>query len=172
MTDYSDILFMMAAMVLFSILVNNANRSFVRNTVMDVETQIEYNAISLGQSVIEEARNRAFDEVAVDGGSELGNPGLLTPAQIPSAFTPPVDLGPETGESYPDFNDFDDFNGLAITRSNGFGDFDIAVQVFFVDPANSTVNAGTRTTMKRMEVTISHESMSNTVTLSYLRSYF
>jgi len=29
MTDYSDILFMMAAMVLFSILVNNANRSFV-----------------------------------------------------------------------------------------------------------------------------------------------
>lgn len=172
MSDYSDVLFLMAAMVLFAVLVNNSNRSFVRNSVMNVESQTEFNAIALGQSIIDEARTKAFDEVTIGSGTQIGNPDILLPGQIPQAFTAPVDLGPEAGEVYPNFDDFDDFHGLTLTRSNGFGDFDISVEVFYVTQANPAVNANTRTTMKRMEVTISHENLANDVTLSYIKSYF
>lgn len=172
MSDYSDILFLVIAMALFSILVNNSNRSFVRNTVIYVEAQIEYNAIALGQSLVDEARTKAFDEVTVGGGNRMGNPDILLPNQIPAAFTAPVDLGPEPGEVYPNFNDFDDFHGLQLTRANGFGDFLINIEVFYVTPANPAVNAGTRTNMKRMEVTISNDNLPNDVNLSYIKSYF
>ncbi|MCC5926651.1 MAG: hypothetical protein JJU41_08830 [Bacteroidetes bacterium] len=172
MSDYSDIIFLMAGMVLFSVLVNNTNRSFVRNTTMYVEAQVEYNAIAVGQSIIDEARTKAFDAASVGSGNRIGNPDVLLPAQIPSAFTAPADLGPEAGEIYPNFNDFDDFNGLTLTRNNGFGDFEISVSVFYVTEVNPRINAGARTSMKRMEVTISHDNLSNDVTLSYIKSYF
>jgi hypothetical protein len=172
MNDTSDLIFLMAAMVLFSILVTNSNRIFVRNTVMNVESQVEYNGIAVGQSIIDEARSRAFDHVTVGSGSRIGDPDVIPPGMVPSGFTAPANLGPEAGEVYPNFNDFDDFDGLTLTRSTGLTDFDISVQVFYVNPATPTVPSAVQTTMKRMVVEISSDLMLNTITLSYNRSYF
>jgi hypothetical protein len=172
MNDTSDLIFLMAAMVLFSILVTNSNRIFVRNTVMNVESQVEYNAIAAGQSIIDEARSRAFDAATVGAGTRIGDPDVIPAGMVPSGFTAPADLGPEVGEVYPNFNDFDDFHGLSLTRTTGLTDYDISVQVFYVDPATPTMPSAVRTIMKRMVVEIGSDLMPNTVTLSYNRSYF
>jgi hypothetical protein len=172
MNDTSDLIFLMAAMVLFSILVTNSNRIFVRNTVMNVESQVEYNGIAVGQSIIDEARARAFDHVTVGTGTRIGDPNVLPPGMVPSGFTQPANLGPDAGEVYPNFNDFDDFHGLSITRTTGLTDFEISVQVFYVNPATPTVQSAIQTTMKRMVVEINSDLISNSITLSYNRSYF
>jgi hypothetical protein len=172
MNDSSDLIFMMAAMVLFSILVNNSNRVFVRNNMMSVESSVEVNAIAMAQSLIDEARTKAFDRATTTASNELGDPGTLTLGQIPSGFTPPAALGPDAGEVYPNFNDFDDYHNLALTRTNGYGDFQIRATVSYVTPANPTVNAGTQTIMKRLEVVVSSDRLQNTVTLSYNRTHF
>lgn len=172
MNDTSDLLFMMAAMVLFSILVSNSNRVFVRNNVMMVESGVEINAIAMAQSIIDEARTKAFDRATVGASNELGDAGTLTAGQIPSGFTPVVSLGPDPGETYPNFNDFDDYHNLNLTRTNGYGDFLIRARVIYTTAANPSIGAGTPTIMKRLEVTVTSDLLPNSVTLSYNRTHF
>lgn len=172
MNDMSDLLYLMAGMVLFSILVTNTNTSFVRNSTMMVESEIEYSAITIAQSIIDEARTKAFDEILVGGSNILGDPETIQPAQIPGSFTSANSLGPEAGEVYPNFDDFDDFNNLNITRSTGYGDFVISVSVFYVNPNNPTTNVGARTISKRIVVNVTNEFIPNGVTLNYIRTYY
>ncbi len=172
MTNTTDIIYLMAAMVLFSILVTNSNQIFVRNTIMMVENEVEYTAISIAQSIVDEARTKAFDRVTAGGSSFLGDPETIPPNQVPSGFTPTGQLGPDAGEVYPNFNDFDDYNGLNITRVTEYGTFTITAQVFYVTMANKTANSGARSTMKRLNVTVSNESLPNDVTLSYIKTFY
>jgi hypothetical protein len=172
MNDTSDLIFLMAAMVLFSVMVMNSNRLFVRNATMMVESEIEYSAISIAQSIIDEARTKAFDEQTAGGSGLMGDPDVLAPSSIPSGFTAPATLGPEAGEVYPNFNDFDDFHNLNIIRNTGYGDFTIQAEVFYVNPANPIVNIGARSIAKRLIVIVSNENLPNTVTLSYIKTYY
>jgi hypothetical protein len=172
MNDTSDLLFLIAAMVLFSILVINSNTLFVRNATMMVESEVEYSAISIAQSIIDEARTKAFDEVTVGTSDILGDPDGFPSSSVPSGFTAPSSLGPEAGEVYPNFNDFDDFNNLNIIRNTGYGDFTIQAQVFYVNPNNPTTNIGARSIAKRIVVEVSNDYLQNSVTLSYIKTYY
>lgn len=171
MNDVSDVLFLMAAMVLFSVMVMNSNRLFIRNATMQVESEIEFSAIAIAQSIIDEARTKAFDVVTVGGGGDLGDSEAIA-GGVPDGFTAPADLGPEAGEVYPNFNDFDDFHGLALVRTTGYGDFQIQAEVFYVNPINPTTNIGARSISKRLVVVVNHDTLPNSVTLSYVRTFF
>jgi type II secretory pathway pseudopilin PulG len=172
MNDMSDILYLMAGMVLFSILVTNTNASFVRNTTMMVESEVEYSAITIAQSIIDEARTKAFDRILVGSTNILGDPDNINPALVPGSFTSPNGLGPDAGEVYPNFNDFDDFDNLTLTRSTGYGDFEITVSVFYVNPNNPATNVGARTISKRIVVNVTNDFIPNGVTLNYIRTYY
>lgn len=56
MNDYSDLIFLMGAMILFSLLTMNVSRSMVNNTQKITQSHIEYNGISLAHSIIEQAQ--------------------------------------------------------------------------------------------------------------------
>lgn len=56
MNDYTDLIFLMGAMILFSMLTMNVSRSLVNNTQKLTQSHIEYNGISLAHSIIEEAQ--------------------------------------------------------------------------------------------------------------------
>lgn len=56
MNDYSDIIFLMGAMVMFSILTLNVSRSIVTNTKQLSKSEIEYNGIALAHSYLERAQ--------------------------------------------------------------------------------------------------------------------
>lgn len=56
MNDYSDLLFLIGAMVIFAILTVNANSMLFKTNENMVQSDIEYNAIALAQDEIEEIR--------------------------------------------------------------------------------------------------------------------
>jgi hypothetical protein len=165
MNDLSDVLYVMAALVLFSILATNSNASFIRNTSMQVESELEFNAIAVAQSIIDEARVKAYDQ------NSAGNDPNEIDDDMPT-FSQPSALGPETGEVYPNFNDFDDFDGLNLVRNTGYGDYGISVVVEYLNPNNLSVSTSVTTIKKRMTVTVSHNNLPNDVTLTYIRTYY
>jgi hypothetical protein len=176
MNDYSDLVFMMGAMVLFSLFTNNANDTMVRSSTLLTQVEVEYSAIAFAQGIVDEARSRAFDEVTVapdpDDQSIVGNLALLGGGGIPNSFTAVGNIGPDTGEAYPNFDDFDDYDGLSIIRTTGYGDITITATVFYVTEVNVVANAGARTTMKRLNVTATHPDLANPITIAYVKTYF
>ena len=54
MNDYSDLVFLMGAMILFSLLTINVSRNIVANSKNLSKSEIEYNGIALAQSIIEQ----------------------------------------------------------------------------------------------------------------------
>ncbi len=176
MNDYSDLVFMMGAMVLFSVFTNNANDTMLRSSILLTQVEVEYSAIAFAQGIVDEARSRAFDEVTVapdpDDQSIVGNLLLLGGGGIPNSFTSVGNLGQDSGETYPNFNDFDDYDGLSVIRATGYGDITITATVFYVTENNVVADAGTRTTMKRLNVTASHPDLANSITIAYVKTYY
>jgi hypothetical protein len=77
MVGYTEVLQTMAAMIIFSMILLNANRMILRNTVMQVEGELEQEVVAIAQDVIEEARTKDFDEETVGSGANA------LPANIP-----------------------------------------------------------------------------------------
>lgn len=165
MNDMSDVLYVMAAVVLFSILANNSNAAFVRNSTLQVESELEYNAIAVAQSFIDEARIKAYDK------NDVGNDRNEIDDDMPT-FSQPSALGPEAGESYPNFDDFDDFDGLNISRNTGYGNYNVSITVVYLNPLNLNISTIVTTIKKRMTVTVSHNNLPNDVTLTFIRTYY
>lgn len=172
MNDISDVLYVIAAVLVFGLFANTINRSMVNTTEMTVESEVEYNGISMAQSIIEEARVRAFDKRTASPTNRLVDPAVISSGLVPNGFTATDSLGAEAGEVYPNFNDFDDYNGLNITRATGYGTYTITATVFYVNPGTPTANAGTKTSLKRLQVTVNHAEMRGPVTLSYVKTYY
>lgn len=128
--------------VLLSIFGLSVNRTTLQSRVIMQESGLLLSAISLGEKFIEEAEMLRFDE----------EPS----ATIPSSFTQPGQLGPDTGESYQNFDDIDDYNGLTIVDStSAHTPFTINIDVDYVDKAAPDTPVTTRTYFKKMHVCIS-----------------
>lgn len=56
MSDYSDLIYLMAAMIIYSILALNAAHYFRINEQFQYQSEIQYNAIAVAQDVIDEIR--------------------------------------------------------------------------------------------------------------------
>ncbi|MCC5913349.1 MAG: hypothetical protein JJU46_03135 [Balneolaceae bacterium] len=56
MNDYSDIIMLTGAILLFSILTLQVNRSMLYNNLMSVNAEIDYHALSVAQELIDEVR--------------------------------------------------------------------------------------------------------------------
>lgn len=56
MNDFSDLFFLIGAIALYGMLINNTNRTLVLNNQLLTDSEIEYGAISVAQNIIDEAR--------------------------------------------------------------------------------------------------------------------
>ncbi len=175
MIGYSEILQTMAAMIIFSMILMNANHMIHRNTVIQIDGELEQEVIALGQEIIEESRAKAFDHVVDEA--------AMPPTIIPGGFTPAENLGPDA-ENYCDggeparycFNDFDDYDGWEETITTDHGDFSISVEVFYVDDTNFE-KINTQSTFKKIEVTVKSEFLRSgdeprTYKLEFIRNYY
>ncbi len=120
-------------------------------------------ATSLGTSVIEEATGLAFDELSDTVGISQ-----------PTSFTAANKLGPESGEVYPHYDDFDDFNGLhKIDSLAGSAIFATDVTVQYVNITNNVITvSNTQTYNKQMTVKVSSKYMTDTLTFYTVMSYW
>ena len=160
------------AMLLLSITILGINGKFLNTSTVLYNTKFGVLAVSLGTSIVEEANGKAFDLA----GSEDAITDL-------SQLTGPSGLGPAGGEYYPNFNDFDDYNGLHKVdsikiNSKTFAAFTIDCKVRYVSEANPSTISSVRTWHKRLDVSVTSESMKNaknqqdTVRLSAVYSYW
>lgn len=84
-----------------------------------------------------------------------------------------LSLGKDTSEVvYTDFDDIDDYNDFNVTDSaNVMGKFALAVLVYYVDETSPYDSSGTRTYIKRVDISITNESLPTTLTFKKLISY-
>lgn len=148
-----------AAMMLLSVVILRVNNNFLSTSSSLLDTKFGVLATSLATSIIEEASGKAFDLATVD--SDVTSLSSLS------------SCGPAYGEYYPNFNDFDDFNGLVkIDSTMPSAVFKIACQVNYISPSNPDNFVGYKTWHKKMTVEVTSPSMEDTVRMSTVYSYF
>ena len=160
MNDFTDLFYLIAAIAIFGMLLVSANQSMMRNNLVTVGNEQEYTAVSLANGIIEEARAAGFDQ---------SNSCDLTGMTLPGA------LGPETGETYDNlgrsnYNDFDDYDGLAFTETTDSGIFDITAEVYYVTQIDPATALAVPSQHKRLDVTVSGNTLESSVVLSYVKS--
>lgn len=150
------------AMYLLSVLVLQANKNFMFTEDVMMDSKFGVLATSLGTSLIEEASSKAFD-AATDTNA------ISTTAPL----TAPSGLGPMSGEAYPNFNDFDDFNNYVRTDTTmPSAPFKLECSVMYINPSNPEAKVNYKTWHKKIIVKVTSEFMSDTVTLSSIYSYW
>jgi len=116
----------LGAMALVSLIILQVNTGFVMTSSTLLDNKLNILAVSLASSIIEEASGKAFDAKTVT--DAISNT---------SDLTYPGSLGKGATESYPNFNDFDDFNGLErASYAMASAEFDIKSEVCYVKSTN------------------------------------
>jgi len=151
-----------AAMIFLSMLILNVHSSTTDKLIILYSNEAVIEATGIVQAVFEEIQTKAFDEATTSN-----------PAKERNLLTPVLSLGADTSEAvYTDFDDIDDYNGLSITdTANVMGEFYLAVLVYYVDETSPYDSSGTRTYIKRVDVTISNVSLPTTLSFKKLISY-
>ncbi|TYP95660.1 hypothetical protein LX73_0975 [Fodinibius salinus] len=178
---YSEVLQVMAAMVLFSLILITSNKMILLNSKKGVETESEQKAITLAQNLINEARLLPFDA------NTTGGP--LQSSEIPDGFSA---TGPGSGETTrADFNDFDDYHTFTNTfdwqlRPQGHPDFGesvftLSIKVLYVQSPDFKMSGGSETNyteFKKMVVTVTSDYLTDNngdpikIEMPYLRRYY
>ncbi len=151
-----------AGMIFLSMLILNVHSSTTDKLIILYSNEAVIEATGIAQAVFEEIQTKAFDENTVSDAAKERN--LLTPVGS---------LGKDSSEVvYTDFDDVDDYNGLSITDSaNVMGKFELAVLVYYVDETSPYDSSGTRTFIKRVDISIANVSLPTTLTFKKLISY-
>jgi len=149
----------LAAIILLSLVILRVTTNFLTTDDVLMESKFGVLGISLATSIMEEATGKSFDENS-DSGSIL-------------ALTDLSEIGPDAGEVYPFFDDFDDYNGLVkIDSSMPSAIYKIICNVSFVSPNNLDGYSLTKTWHKKLQVFITSESSVDTIKMETIYSYF
>lgn len=177
MAGYGELLQTMAAIVIFGLILMSANRMIQRNTMMQVEGELEQEVVALAQDIIEESRTLEFDE---------NSQGEVPPTKIPADFTSPGSLGPESGDDSDgdgtvqrdEFDDFDDYHNWKDTLETAHGRFFLDTEVYYVDKTNYE-KSNVETTFKKIRVNITNEFLQKSNAsdptnyyLEFIRNYY
>ncbi len=168
MNDYSDVLQVMGAMILVSVLITNVNRASFLNKAILIDGEYETEVTALAQDFMEESRSMAFDEETASG---------FVPVNIPAGFSTIGTDGSESSRA--DFNDFDDYEDYSEVITTIHGDFNVSVKVVYVN-ATTQLETASKSTLKKMKVSVSNASLTQfnnskelkTYNFSYIRSYY
>ncbi len=161
MQGMSQVIQVMGAMVIFSLILMNMNRFMVLNDLALIQNEYDQVAMAVGQSLINEGRVLNFDE-----------------DDDPAQFTGPYSLGPGWDESRTDpskdpYDDFDDFNGYNVTKNINGVDYQVDVEVCYVQQSDlDQCYYGSTTFHKLMTVTVNNTYMDTPIQLQTVKSYY
>jgi hypothetical protein len=154
----------LGAIWLFALVTINFNSTVVHNISIEVENKVYLTAFSLADDMIEEIKQKAFDEIVVDSFYTIYEDDLSTI----------LSSGGEEGTDRRFFDDIDDYNAYKDTIGLPYvEEFIRTVRVYYANPANfDDSNPGPKSFYKKVEVKV--ESLKNylsiPVTLSFIFS--
>lgn len=157
----------LGAMIFLSAIVLNVNTNQLNTEDTMISSKLGLIAVSLATSYVEEANARAFDLATVDD--------FVTDL---NALTSASSLGPAYGEYYPNYNDFDDYNGLNRTDLVDGVPFKIKCTVVYVEANSLDSKSSNKTWNKKLTVKIFTDKINNqtllkdTIEVSSIFSYW
>lgn len=149
----------LGAMMILSQLVLNVYRGLNSGGEVLQDSKLSIIAVSVATSLVEEAVGKAFDEATVD--DFVSKKWKLTRK-----------LGPERGETYPNFDDFDDYSNLQFTDTTWTVPYTLHARVVYIDPTNPDGEVNSRTWHKKLTVFVTSPFTSDTVSFHYVFSYW
>lgn len=161
----SNMMLTIAAVFLFGLFVVAGNNLMSNNSKVAGQSEYSLTALALAQSVIDEAKAKAFDENST-GGHVVTSASQLTaglgPEPSETITSPDTDNG-STGYLSPQrFDDIDDYNGYSrIANTQRAKGYLVSVQVQYVDETNPESVSGVQTYCKRMNVSVSCPDISD-----------
>lgn len=171
----SSLLLTIGSLVMLGLFMLSANGLISDNIHTAEENEYYLTALSLAQSVIDEAKTKSFDQVTV-----------TSVVSSPSAFTTPAGLGPDTGESItgPDsasggvylslsrFNDIDDYQGYIRLANTARADrYTVTAAVEYANALSPDSSSAVGTFCKKMTVTVTSPYLPGPVSLQYAFVY-
>jgi hypothetical protein len=150
------------AMMLLSQMALTIKGSILGMQDVSYENEAILAATSIARSVVREAAAKNFDEQTVGKG-----------VTTTDSLTLPVYLGYDAGETYPAYDDVDDFNGLTRTvTTDRLGDFTVNVTVNYTTAALLGAPSFGSTFMKAISVEVSANSyLMHNVSISTIVAY-
>jgi len=163
-----QIMLVLAAFTLLAMLALSVNRTMYGSVILGLEMEATLNALSIGQSMLDEAMQKNFDQKTI-------NKVVYSPSEV----TSPADLGPETGEaiagidsaymageefhdfkSKTAFNDVDDYHLYHRRVWNArLGYFDVIDSVKYVKESEPSTQSSGATFYKVVVVVVTHPNL-------------
>lgn|SRR5690606_1768087 len=147
----------LGAMAILAVLSLEFNSIILSNNSIEIENKVYLTAFSLADDLIEEIKQKAFDERTID-----------FQAIAQSQLTPLGSLGKD-GETWPHYDDIDDYHnysrGINLPHAEGYS---ITCKVNYVDADGK--DSGTQTYFKKVKVTVSNDYLKYPMSLSFIFS--
>jgi hypothetical protein len=162
----------LVALVLLSMVILRITNSFLVTDSIMLESKIKLQAVSIAASLIEEGIGLAFDDNSVDIDSTVVFISNLSDLSNVNNLRPDIDVSTGIYETYGNFDDIDDFNGLNFNTDDStlignkfyklYGDvYNISCVVDYVSGVNPNIHSATKTWHKRFRVFVTSKVMSN-----------
>jgi hypothetical protein len=153
----------LGALALLGTILVTMHKNFGMNNQVIIQSKLGVTAVSLAESIVEEASGKAFDKATDDNA-----------ASATTSLTTVANLGLETGEYFPDsVNDFDDYNNYNKTVSfDKGGTFSLKCKISYINPTTPEVDQVNPTWHKKLSITVTSKDMIDTIRTEYIFSYF
>ena len=155
----------MGGMIILALISLRFNAAVLQSSSADFNNKVYLTSFSIADNIIEEIKSKSFDQTTIK-----------LPTTNPASLTPVANLGPDSGESYPNFNDVDDYNGFKdTTAAPYFETYYISCSKIhnlessackYVTASNPDVASSVPTFFKRATVTVSSRYLSNPISIS------
>jgi hypothetical protein len=146
----------LGAIMLLAFISLNFNSAILQNTTVETENKVYLTAFSLGDDLIEEIKQKAFDEKTID---------FQAINQIQLTYPP----GPESGEVWPYFDDMDDYNNYTKPVSlPHVEDYEVTCQVNYVNAAGQSLT--TPSYFKKVSIKVDSKYLRSPLYMSFIFS--
>ena len=163
-----QMLLVLGALVILGAVTVSVNSMLASKTQTMLNAEADLMAVSIAQSMIDEAMSAAFDtKVVADtvkvftDSSQFTPPGSLGPSAAEASMVP-LPEPPDTNGAYKSlrfYNDFDDYNGYRRYVYTSMGLFSVCDTVFYVKESDPDQIAPAQTFYKKIVVTVRHMNL-------------
>lgn len=153
----------MLSMMMLTLLSVRINSSILQTQISMQNSKFGLASISLATSVIENANKLAFDEVTLEN-------AIISTTPLTKISALGKDTGENTPSQFDDFDDYDDYQYDEKTLTSAY--YHISCKVTYLNHLTPNIDSNSPTFHKKLTVSVSSVSMTDTVKISTVFSYW